>query len=133
MKFFTQFVTLSILISITLCLNSCAKNYHYQSESNPNQYLGKNISVVQKQWGSADQTFVARSGNTFYLYTTTSGKNFFNSTTTNFGLLENDSEFPIRGQFGLSCSAVFKTDKNGIIISTTHTGSNCGGEWAPNK
>ncbi|HSW69907.1 MAG TPA: hypothetical protein VLI69_07145 [Gammaproteobacteria bacterium] len=117
----------------TLFLTSCATSYHYQNEDNPNQFIGKNISVVQKKWGIADQTFVTRNGTAYYLYSSSSGKNFFYSTRTNFALLQNDAEFPSRAQFGLECSAVFKTARDGTIMSTSHTGSNCGGEWAPNR
>jgi hypothetical protein len=124
---------LVILAIFSLFLTACATNYHYQSENNPNQYLGKNIAVVQKQWGSADQVFHTRSGASYYLYSTTSGNNFFTATSTNFSLLQNDAEFPSTGRFGLQCSAIFKTDKNDIIVSTSHAGSNCGGEWAPNS
>lgn len=127
---------MKLLISLAMCsllLTACASNYHYQSETQPNQFLGKNISLVQKQWGSADQTLHTRTGTSYYLYTTSSGRNAFYATRTNFALLQDDAEFPARGQLGLECSAIFKTDKNGVITGTSHAGTNCGGEWAPNN
>jgi hypothetical protein len=117
---------------ITLLLTSCASNYHYQSESNPQKWEGQNISAVQTRWGSADQIMHTRSGKSYYLYTTTSGSNFFSSTTTNFSLSSNNA-FPLHGQNGMKCSTLFETDAKGTIISTSHAGSNCGGEWAPGK
>ncbi len=117
---------------ITLLLSSCAsQNYHYQSQSNPQKWEGKNIAEVQKRWGSADQVFHTRSGVSYYLYDSNSGANFFSSTSTNFSLAESSVDFPLRNQIQLQCTAIFKTDKNNIIISTSHSGSNCGGQWAP--
>jgi hypothetical protein len=117
---------------ISLFLTSCANSYHYQSESTPQKWEGQNISAVQKRWGSADQIMHTRSGNSFYLYTTTSGGSFFASTSTNFNLASNPA-FPNRGQNGMKCSTLFETDAKGTIISATHAGDNCGGEWAPGK
>jgi hypothetical protein len=119
------------LTVLTLLLTSCASNYHFQSESNPQKWEGQNISAVEQKWGSADQVFHTRRGTSYYLYATTSGRNFFGSTTTNFAL-SSYNMFPMRGQGGMKCSAVFETNAQGIITSTSHTGSNCGGEWAPN-
>jgi hypothetical protein len=123
------------LIAIGICCilsTACSTTkYHYQSESKPQQWKGQNISAVEKTWGTADQVFHTRSGVSYWLYSTESGSSFFNSTRTNFSVLETGSDFPLRGQNGLQCSAIFKTDKNNIIIATSHTGSNCGGEWAP--
>ncbi|MEO8401144.1 MAG: hypothetical protein ABI597_05015 [Gammaproteobacteria bacterium] len=125
------------LARITLCtllLSACSTTpYHYQSHENPQEWKGKNISQVVARWGTADQIFHTRSGASFYLYMTSSGRNFFDATTTNFALTETGGDFPLRGQSGLQCSAIFKTDKNNIIIATSHSGSNCGGEWAPNS
>lgn len=122
-------------LTVSLCallLSACSSpSYHYQREDNPQSWQGKNISAVQKQWGAADQVFETRSGNTYYVYTTSAGRNFFDSTTTNFALEENGADFPLRGQAGLKCSAIFKTNAKNIVIATSHMGSNCGGEWAP--
>ncbi|MES2218415.1 MAG: hypothetical protein V4501_08380 [Pseudomonadota bacterium] len=121
------------LAVISLLLTSCAsQHYHYQSESNPQKWEGHNISEVQQHWGSADQVLHARNGNSYYLYTTTSGNSFFNSTSTNFSL-SSYNMFPMRGQSGMKCSALFETNAKGVITSTSHAGNNCGGEWAPNK
>ena len=114
-----------------LLLTACATNYHYQSENKPQLWIGQNISAVHKQWGTADQVLHTRTGETYWVYSATSGANFFNATSTNFSVLETNSDFPMNGKYGLQCSAIFKTNKNNIIISTSHQGSNCGGEWAP--
>ena len=124
--------TLTCFAVITLLLTSCASNYHYQSESNPQKWEGQNITAVEQRWGSADQIMHTRSGKSYYLYTTTSGSNFFSSTTTNFSLASNNA-FPLRGQNGMKCSTLFETNAQGIITATSHAGDNCGGEWAPNK
>jgi len=124
------------LISIVLCnllLTACATNYHYQSENKPQQWVGQNIAAVQKKWGLADQVFHTRSGTTYWVYSSTSGANFFDSTTNNFAMAETGYDYPLRGQFGLQCQAIFKTDKNNVVIATSHSGSNCGGEFAPGK
>lgn len=120
------------LISIASCclaLTACAANSHYQTENNPQQWQGQNISAVQKKWGSADQVLHTRSGVSYWVYST-SGSGRFNATTTNFALGDTG---PFQGQRGLQCEAIFKTDKNNVVIATTHLGSNCGGEWAPGK
>lgn len=123
-----------INLLLSLSLISCSSvNYHYQSEDHPEEWVGKNMSDVKKRWGLADQVFHTRSGTSYYVYTTSSGRNFFNSTTTNFQLTESGADFPLRGVGGVKCSAIFKTDKNDTVIATSHYGSNCGGEWAPNK
>ncbi len=117
-------------LSIFLLASCASQNYHYQNETQPQNWMGKNISQVKKQWGVADQVFHTRTGTSYYVYNTHSGANFY-ATTTNFSLLESGQDFPLRGQTGLQCSAIFKTDQQGTIISTSHYGSNCGGEWGP--
>jgi len=128
---------MKLSISLTFCallLSACSTaNYHYQSEQNPQKWEGQNISVVEKKWGTADQTFHTRNGTSYYIYSTTSGRNFFTATSTNFALAETNPEFYQQTQMGLQCTAIFKTNKNNIIIGTSHAGSNCGGEWAPNS
>jgi hypothetical protein len=125
---------LSGIVLCGLLLSSCSSpRYHYQSENNPKQWKGQNISAVQAKWGSADQVFHTRSGVSYYVYTTDSGKNFFSETTTNFNLAQSSPYIPAYTQSGLKCTAIFQTDKNGVIIATTHSGNNCGGEWAPNR
>jgi hypothetical protein len=122
------------LATVTLLLTSCAStHYHYQSESDPQKWVGQNISALQQQWGSADQVMHTRSGNSYYLYTATSGRNFFGSTTTNFGLMQTEHAFPMAGQSGMKCTALFVINAQGVVTSATHSGDNCGGEWAPNK
>ncbi|MDR3490720.1 MAG: hypothetical protein P4M12_01595 [Gammaproteobacteria bacterium] len=128
MKFFLS------LVCVMLLLSSCAsQKYHYQLQHNPQQWKGKNISELIQRWGTADQTLHSSSGTSYYLYNTNSTSNFFNSTSTNFSLAASNADFPFRNQVGLRCSALFTTNKSGTIIATSHTGSNCGGEWAPNK
>lgn len=120
------------MIACSLLLTGCGTKYQYQAQQNPQQWMGKNISALQSQWGVADQTFETRTNGTYYVYNTNSSANFFRSTTTNFSSTSGLSG-PLnnRGNLGLECTTIFKTNENGVITAVSHQGHNCGGEWVP--
>lgn len=127
-----------LIVITSILLTSCAThNYKYQTENNPQQWQGKNIQALQQAWGLADQTFHTRSGTSYYVYTTSSGPNFYNSIATNFdsstvgAASYNLPRTQYSGNLSLKCTTVFKTDATGVITNIMHEGSNCGGEWVP--
>lgn len=127
-----RFLTYVLCVFI---LSACAgTNYRYQSENKPQQWQGRNIADVQKQWGAATNVMGTRSGTSYYMYVTNATGDFYRSTVTNFsmaGTNESGITGPLNNQVGLKCTTIFTTDKNGTITNVSHQGSNCGGEWVP--
>lgn len=120
------------LLLVLVFLSGCAttSSYHYQPQNNPQQWKGRNITDLQKQWGQADQIMHTRVGTSFYLYTGNSSASFFASTTTNFGMYGQPYTRPnVESNMMLKCTTVFKTDDTGTIVDVYHQGSNCGGQW----
>jgi hypothetical protein len=125
---------LSLIIS-SILLIGCASNYKYQSQNDPKQWEGRNIAALQQQWGQADQVMHTRVGTSFYVYSVNSTSNFFNSTTSNFGMY-GSGDF-VRPNYAnnmtMQCTTVFKTDATGKIVEVRHQGNNCGGQWVSKR
>lgn len=121
-----------LILFVMLTLSACGVKYRYQSENNPQQWQGQNISVVQQQWGMPDQVMHARNGKSYYVYSAQSGSNMFRTTTTNFGSGYN-TMYPgtgaTQGAMSMDCTTLFTTDSTGVITKIWHKGNNCGGEW----
>jgi hypothetical protein len=121
-----------LILFVMLTLSACGANYRYQTENNPQQWQGQNISVVQKQWGMADQVMHARNGQSYYVYSAQSGSNMFRTTTTNFGSGYN-TMYPAGTNYtntmSMDCTTMFTTTNTGMITKVWHKGNNCGGEW----
>lgn len=121
---------LSLLLSLLVLSGCAASRYQYQSQANPQQWQGRSVQDLQTQWGSADQVFKTRTGDTYYVYSANSTSNYFNSTTSNFGIYgQADVPQNFANDLTLQCTTVFKANATGIITKIVHQGSNCGGQW----
>lgn len=124
---------------IVILLSGCgASKYRYQTLNHPEQWQGQNISAVISKWGYPTDTLHTRSGVSYYVYQTTSGASFFDSTTTNFSRTSGYDPVPeaypyANNNLSLTCTTTFVTNQNNIITNIKHVGSNCGGEWVPRK
>jgi hypothetical protein len=120
------------MVFALLALSGCGANYRYQAETNAQQFQGQNISVVQQQWGSADQVLHRANGVSVYVYSAQSGDDLFRNTSTNIGSGSNTME-PRTGynqaSMSMDCTSMFTTDSTGMITNVWHKGNNCGGEW----
>ena len=120
---------LCVVLSFLILAGCGTTNYRYQSQSNPQQWQGRNYNDLQKQWGSADQVMHTRTGASYYVYSTNSTSNFFNNTTTNVGSYGAFSNPNFSNDQTMECTTIFKTNAQNIITSVTHQGNNCGGQW----
>jgi hypothetical protein len=121
---------LSLFISLVLSflLSACASSTMYQQQMQ--QWQGKNIQTLTRQWGEPDSAIKLANGHKLYQYTR---KNFFtipepkrspfntnNNIFTSYEEPWGSSQTMVR-----YCHTTFETNKHGHIIHTSFNGNNC--------
>jgi hypothetical protein len=128
-----HFISLGMIMLLTSC--AATTNYYPQTVQS---WRGKSVQKLTHQWGRPDQMMTNQSGNTYFIYKTSSYRASMTPGSPNVGVNINQSGKPVvvsqpsslgngARSLSLDCVAIFEVNKNKTIVGTQYQGNGCYG------